>query len=92
MLKSSICFCQLLNNNANFGWYVHLAMQSIVSFVLSFEDDLHLKNNRSVGPINNKQHIHIIAYPNVIGTPTGRFQVFLVHNASKVERLKGRLS
>ena len=42
-------------------------------------------------PINNKQWIHIIAYPNVIGMPIGWFQVFLVHNASKVNRLKGRL-
>ena len=72
MLKNSTCFRQLLNNNGNFGWYVHLAMQSIVSFVLSIKDDLHLMNNRRVGPVNNKQHIHIIAYPNVSGMlPTG---------------------
>ena len=71
MLKNSTCLRQLLNNNGNFGWYVHLAMQSIVSFVLSIKDDLHLMNNRRVGPVNNKQHIHIIAYPNVSGMPIG---------------------
>ena len=60
MLKNSTCFRQLLNNNGNFGWYVHLAIQSIVSFVLSIKDDLHLMNNGRVGPVNNKQHIHII--------------------------------
>ena len=60
MLKNSTCFRLLVNNNGNFGWYVHLAIQSIVSFVLSIKDDLHLMNNRIVGPVNNKQHIHII--------------------------------
>ena len=53
-------------NNGNFGWCVHLAMQSIVSLVFSFKDDLHLMNNWRVGPVNNTQRIHIIAYPNVL--------------------------